>query len=113
MQTPNFAYHVALTKAKKFNTAILSEMEPKADTAFLVKLKVEADTLCKILKEGTTIGNRVNEVEYKMKLIASVISITSAIFLAETLTYINAQQKKRLLEQLTKFTVPVATPNIN
>ncbi len=113
MQTLNPAYQIALTKARKFNSTVMGEMEAEADIPFLVKLKVDVNTLCNILSEGTEIGNKVNDGEFKRKLMASVLSITAAIFLAETLKYIKAPQKKKLLEQLRKCTVSVVVPNLN
>lgn len=113
MQTVNPAYQIALTKARKFSATIMNELEGKADTPLLIQTKVNANTLCQILKEGTEIGNKVNDGEFKKKLMAAIVGITTNIFLAETAKYINAHQKKKLLEQLRKCTVSVTVPNLN
>jgi len=113
MQTPNSAYQLALSKARKFSATIMNELEVKADTPLLIQTKVNINSLCQILKEGTGIGNKVNDAEFKKKLMAAIVGITTNIFLAEAQKYINAQQKKKLLEQLRKCTVSVTAPNLN
>jgi hypothetical protein len=113
MQTTNPAYQIAHTKARKFSATIMNELEAKADTPLLIQTKVNVNTLCQILKEGTEIGNKVNEGEFKKKLMAAIMKVTTNIFLAEAQKYISTPQKKKLLEQLRKCTVSVTVPNLN
>ncbi len=109
----NSAYQIASAKAENFKTDIIFGMAAKAEAPFLITLTENIDTLVKILKEGSVIGDKVNEGEFKTRMMGSVMGITMGIFLAETLKYITMQQKQKFLEQLRIFTVPVAVPNIN
>lgn len=113
MQTANPAYLTALSKTRKFNTNLMNELGAKADTPLLIQTKVHVNSLCQILKEGTEIGNNVNDEAFKKKLMAAIMQVTTDIFLAEAQKYINANQKKILLEQLRKCTVSVTVPNLN